>query len=153
MLSYAHGTAAYPLLAETIGADLEASVARSPDALALVSVHQDLRFSYAEFNAAVDALAGGMLGAGLERGDRVGIWSPNRAEWAIVQYATAKLGLILVNINPSCRTHELSYALAQSGARWLFAASEYRGSDFTAMVDAVRPELPDLERVVFFGQP
>jgi fatty-acyl-CoA synthase len=150
-LSYAHGTSEQPLLAETIGHNLERTARRVPEAEALISCHQAVRFTYAEFNAAVDALAGGMLRAGLEKGDRVGVWGPNRAEWALVQYATAKLGVILVNINPAYRTNELQYALAQSGCRWLFAASEFKGSDFAAMVASVRSELPALERAIYFG--
>ena len=151
MLSYANGAAERPLLGETIGHNLERTIARVPDAEALVSCQQGLRYTYAEFNAAVDAAACGMLAAGLGHGDRAGIWSPNRAEWALVQYATAKLGVILVNLNPSYRTSELAYAIKQSGCRWLFAAPDYRGSSFVEMVGDVRPGLPDLERVLFFG--
>jgi fatty-acyl-CoA synthase len=150
MLSYAHGTHDEPLLGETIGANLARTVARVPDRDALVSCHQGLRFTYAEFGDAVARLASGMLGAGLEKGDRVGVWSPNRAEWALVQYATAKLGLILVNINPAYRAHELEFALGQSGCRWLFCARELKGSDFVAMVDEVRGSLHRLERAVVF---
>ena len=153
MLSYAHGLGDEQLLGETIGANLERTIARVPDADALVSAHQDVRYTYAEFGAAVDLLAGGMLSAGLERGDRVGVWGPNRSEWALVQYATAKLGVILVNINPAYRTSELEYALGQSGCRLLFAAQEVKGSDFVAMVDQVRPNLPGLERAIFFETP
>ena len=117
MLSYAHGVGEEPLLGETIGANLERTIARVPDADALVSAHQDIRYTYAEFGEAVDLLAGGMLAAGLERGDRVGVWGPNRSKWPLVQYATAKLGVILVDINPAYRTSELEYALGQSGHR------------------------------------
>jgi fatty-acyl-CoA synthase len=150
MQSYAHGTGDEPLLGETIGQNLDRTIARSPDADALVSCHQGVRYTYAEFGAAVDRLAGGMLDAGVERGDRVGVWGPNRAEWALVQYATAKLGVILVNINPAYRTSELEYVLAQSGCRMLFAAQGVRGSDFVSMVDQVRPNLDQLARAVFF---
>jgi fatty-acyl-CoA synthase len=153
MLSYANGASEQPLLGETIGHNLERTIARVPDAEALVSCHQGARYTYAAFGDAVDALAGGLLAAGLRREDRVGIWSPNRAEWPLVQYATAKLGLILVNINPSYRASELEYVLAQSGTRWLFAAPECRGSDFVEMVESVRDSLPSLERTVFFGTP
>jgi fatty-acyl-CoA synthase len=151
MLSYAHGACDEPLLGETIGHNLDRTIARVPDTDALVSVHQDVRYTYAEFGRAVDLLAGGMLAAGLAKGDRVGVWSPNRAEWALVQYATAKLGVILVNINPAYRTSELEYALGQSGCRFLFAAPECKGSDFVAMADEVAPRLPGLERSIFFG--
>jgi fatty-acyl-CoA synthase len=150
MLSYAHGACGEPLLGETIGRNLERTVARYPDAGALVSAHQDVRYTYRELGEAVDRLASGMASAGLRRGDRVGVWGPNLAEWAVTQYATAKLGVILVNINPSYRVSELSYALGQSGCRWLVAAEECRGSDFRAMFDEVAGELPELERAVFF---
>ena len=86
-------------------------------------------------------------------GDRVGIWSPNYAEWTLVQFATAKIGVILVNINPAYRTNELAYALNQSGCRWLIAAPSFKTSDYVAMVDAVRPEVPRLERAIYFWSP
>src|SRR5262249_3952426 len=139
------------LLGETIGANLERTTAGTPDADALVSCHQNLRYTYAEFNDAVDRLATAMLGAGLEQGDRVGVWSPNRAEWALTQFATAKLGAILANINPAYRLSELEYALGKSGCRWIVAAPELKGSDFTAMVASVQPKLASLERAIFFG--
>jgi fatty-acyl-CoA synthase len=151
MLSYANGPSERPLLGETIGANLERTVARVPEAEALVSCHQSLRYTYAELNDAVDRLASGLLAAGIGAGDRIGVWSPNRAEWALTQFATAKLGAILVNVNPAYRSSELEYALGQSGCRWLVAAPECKGSDFTAMVAAVAPSLPELERSIFFG--
>ena len=138
-LSYEHGAFDKPLIGETIGHNLERTVARNPDGEALVSCHQGVRYSYAEFNEAVDRLASGMLAGGLSKGDRVGVWSTNCAEWALVQYATAKLGVILVNINPSYRVSELEYALGQSGCRWVVAIRETRGSDFVEMVEQVRP--------------
>ena len=152
-LSYEHGAFDKPLIGETIGHNLERTVARNPDGEALVSCHQDVRYSYAEFNEAVDRLASGMLAGGLSKGDRVGVWSTNCAEWALVQYATAKLGVILVNINPSYRVSELEYALGQSGCRWVMAIRETRGADFVEMVAQVRPRLSGLERAVFFGTP
>jgi len=148
--SYAHGVGAKPLLGETIGANLERTAARYPDREAIVSCHQRLRLSYAEFDAQVDQLARGLMAAGLGIGDRVGIWSPNRVEWALVQYATAKAGAILVNVNPAYRVHELRYALAQSGCKMLIAAAQTKTGDYRTMVDEVRAELPDLERSVFF---
>ncbi|MEA2347655.1 MAG: fatty-acyl-CoA synthase, partial [Thermoleophilaceae bacterium] len=141
------------MLGETIGANLERTVARVPDADALVSCHQDVRFTWAELDEAVNLLARGLMGLGLEKGDRVGVWSPNRYEWTLVQYATAKAGLILVNVNPAYRTSELEYALHQSGCRVLVAAPEFKGSDYGAMVEEVRAGLPALERVVLFGSP
>ena len=109
-LSYSHGVSDVPLLGETIGANLERTVARFGDRDAVVSCHQGVRMSYAELDAAVDRVASGLLAAGLQKGDRVGIWSPNCAEWVVVQFATAKAGVILVNINPAYRTHEVEYA-------------------------------------------
>jgi fatty-acyl-CoA synthase len=148
--SYAHGVGAKPLLGETIGANLERTAAAHPDREAIVSCHQGLRLSYAEFDAQVDQLACGLMAAGLGISDRVGIWSPNRVEWALVQYASAKAGAILVNVNPAYRVHELRYALAQSGCKMLIAAAQTRTSDYRTMVDEVSGELPELERSVFF---
>jgi fatty-acyl-CoA synthase len=151
--SYAHGAGLVPLLGETIGANLERTAARVPESEGLVSRHQGARFTWAELNAAVDRLARGLLGLGLAKGDRLGVWSPNRYEWALAQYATAKLGVILVNINPAYRTSELEYALRQSGCRVLLAAPEFKGADYVAMVEEVRHGLPALEEVVFFDSP
>jgi fatty-acyl-CoA synthase len=150
MLSYAHGVYDRPLLGETIGQNLGRTIARVPDSPALISCHQGVRYSYAEFGEAVDGLASALLAAGLNQGDRLGVWGPNRAEWTLTQYATAKIGVILVNINPAYRTSELEYALGQSGCRWLVATPALKGSDFTAMAAHVRPSLPSLERTVFF---
>lgn len=138
-----------PLLRQTIGDNLRATVAAHGDNEALVSVHQDIRWTYTEFGDRVDRLARGMLAAGLQTGDRVGIWSPNHAEWTLVQYATAAIGVILVNVNPAYRTHELTFALNQSGCRWLIAAPTFKTSDYVAMVDDVRDDLPTLERAIF----
>jgi fatty-acyl-CoA synthase len=150
VLSYAHGAYDRPLLGETIGQNLERTISRVPDSPALISCHQNLRYSYSSFGEAVDRVASALLAAGLSKGDRLGVWGPNRAEWTLTQYATAKIGVILVNINPAYRTSELQYALGQSGCRWLVAAPALKGSDFTAMVAEVRPNLPALEQVVFF---
>ncbi len=151
--SYARGPVSTALLEETIGANLDRTVERFGDREALVSCAQGLRYTYAELGAAVDRLARGLIAAGLSAGDRVGLWSPNCAEWTIAQYATAKLGVILVNVNPAYRTSELRYALAQSGCRMLIAAPAFKTSDYRAMIAEVRDELPQLERVVFFGDP
>ncbi len=148
-LSYASGVSTVPLLGETIGASFERTVARFGDREALVSCHQGLRFTYSQLNDAVDDVARGLLARGLEIGDRVGIWSPNYAEWTIVQLATAKIGAILVNINPAYRTHELNYALNQSGCRLLVAAPSFKTSDYRAMVATVQDELDVLEETVF----
>src|SRR5919199_2215528 len=144
--SYASGVAAKPLLGDTIGESLERAVERFGDREALGVRHQDVRLTYAALNDQVDALARGLLGAGLRKGDRAGIWAPNCAEWVLVQFATAKAGIILVNVNPAYRTSELEYALRQSGCRVLVAAREFKGSDYMAMVDEVAPSLDALER-------
>ena len=140
------------LLDETIGANLRRTVAAHADNDALVARHQGIRWSYAEFGERVDQLSAGLLGLGLDVGDRVGLWSPNYAEWTLLQYATATIGTILVNINPAYRTHELAYALNQSGCRVLFAAPSFKSSDYTEMVDQVEGEVPALERAVFFWE-
>ncbi|HEY3189402.1 MAG TPA: AMP-binding protein, partial [Solirubrobacteraceae bacterium] len=153
MLSYAHGASSTPLLGETIGANLERTVARVPDADALVSCHQGIRLTYGQLDEQVDRAARALLAAGLAPGDRLGIWSPNRAEWVLIQYATAKAGVILVNVNPAYRTSELEYALNQSGCRMLVAAPSFKTSDYAAMIEEVRPRCAALERVVLFDTP
>ena len=150
--SYASGTSSTPLLGDTIGDNLDRTIERFADREALVSVHQDLRYTYAQFGEAVDRTARAFIAAGIEAGDRVGIWSPNCAEWALVQYATAKAGIILVNINPAYRTSELEYVLRQSGCRMLVAATAFKTSDYVQMVDDVRDNLDGLEQVVFIGR-
>jgi fatty-acyl-CoA synthase len=150
-LSYAHGAVDTPLLGQTIGENFERTVARFPDADAVVSRHQGVSFTYAELNEGVDRLARALMAAGLEPGDRLGIWSPNCVEWLMLQFATAKAGVILVNINPAYRTSELEYALNQSGCRVLVAASSFKTSDYEAMVEEVRDNLPALERTIFLG--
>jgi fatty-acyl-CoA synthase len=149
--AYARGSETVPLLEETIGANLGRVVARCPDRDALVSCAEGVRLSWHEFGEAVDGVARGLLAAGLGTGDRLGIWSPNRHEWTLTQYAAAKLGVILVNINPAYRTSELQYALRQSGCRMLIAAESFKSSDYRAMVGEVRGELEALQRVVFLG--
>jgi fatty-acyl-CoA synthase len=145
------GVSDVPLLGETIGANLERTVATYGDRDALVEVATGRRWTYAEFDRDIDVVACGLIAGGIEKGDRVGIWAPNCAEWTILQYATAKVGAILVNINPAYRTHELAFALNQSGVRLLVSATEFKTSDYVAMVEQVRPECPALERVVFIG--
>jgi len=148
--SYVHGASTTPLLGQTIGENLDAAVKRFGDREALVSCHQGVRYTYAELGEAVDRLGRALLASGLEPGDRLGIWSPNRAEWVLVQYATAKAGIVLVNINPSYRTSELEYALRQSGCRALIAAPSFKTSDYAAMIEEVRPNCPALEQVILF---
>ena len=136
------------LINQTIGASLEETVERFPNREALVVPHQGVRYTYSEFNAEVDIVARGLIGAGIEVGERVGIWSPNNSEWVLVQYATAKIGVILVNINPAYRTSELEYALNQSGCKMLISAQSHLSSDYAAMIEEVRPKVPTLEQVV-----
>jgi fatty-acyl-CoA synthase len=147
-LSYTSATSGTPLLGDTIGGNFDAAAARFPDRLALVDVPAGLRYTYAELKDEVDALAYALLGTGIVKGDRVGIWSPNRAEWTVTQYATAKIGAILVNINPAYRTSELEFVLNQSGCRLLIAAQRLKTSDYAAMIAEVRPRCADLEQVV-----
>ncbi len=137
------------LLDETIGRNFARTVAAHPDREALVEVATGRRWTWAELDRDVDDLARGLVAAGLEKGDRLGIWAPNCAEWTLVQYATAKLGIILVNVNPAYRTHEFSYAVNQSGLKVLVAASRFKGSDYRAMVEETAPQNPTLERVVY----
>ncbi|HLM26921.1 MAG TPA: AMP-binding protein [Thermoleophilaceae bacterium] len=148
-LSYSHGVSATALLGETIGENLEHTVARDPSAEALVVRHQGVRMTYGELNDEVDRLARALMAAGLEPGDRMGIWAPNCSEWVLVQYASAKAGVILVNVNPSYRTSELEYALEQSGCKLLVSATDFKASDYRAMVGEVRGSLKEFERVVF----
>jgi len=150
-LSTAAGETSQALIEQTIGDNFEEIVGRSGDREALVEVATGRRWTYAELNRDVDALARGLIGAGIQKGDRVGIWAPNCAEWTLTQYATAKVGAILVNVNPAYRTHELAYALNHSGLRMLVSATEFKTSDYRAMVAEVRDEAPALEQVVFLG--
>ncbi len=150
--SYDSGAWDVPLLGDTIGDNLDRTVAQHGDRDALVERATGRRWTYSEFAAEVDALALGLLGAGIGKGDRVGIWAPNCAEWTFVQYATAKIGAVLVNINPAYRSHELQYVLAQAGIRMLISAPEFKTSDYAAMIGQVRGECPDLEQVVLIGR-
>src|SRR4051812_21814174 len=151
--SYSHGVSDVRLLGDTIGANLERTVERFGHCDAVVSCHQGVRLSYAEFDAAVDRVACGLMAAGIEKGDRVGMWSPNCTEWVIVQFATAKAGAILVNINPAYRTHEVEYALRQSGVSLLVSARAFKTSDYRAMVEEVHGGLPALRSVVYLDSP
>jgi fatty-acyl-CoA synthase len=148
-MSYTSGVSPVPLLGETIGANLERTVERFADREALVSCHQNLRYSYERFDEQVNLVARGLLARGMAAGDRLGIWSPNYAEWTVLQYATAKIGVILVNINPAYRVHELTYVLNQSGCRMLVAAPDFKTSDYEAMVEQARPDLGSLESTIF----
>ena len=147
--SYVSGVADEPLLGETIGDNLDRIAAAHPDVDCVVSRHQDVRLTYAAFREQVDTCARALIALGVAHGDRVGIWSPNRVEWMVLQYATAKVGAILVNINPAYRTSELTHALRQSGCATLVSATAFRTSDYVAMVGEVRGDLPDLDTVVW----
>jgi fatty-acyl-CoA synthase len=150
-LSHAVGETDVPLIEETIGDNFDATVARFPDREALVDVAQGRRWTYAALRADVDRLARALLAIGVETGDRVGIWAPNCSEWTLVQYATAKMGAILVNINPSYRSHELEYVLNQAGITTLVAAESFKASNYREMIEEVRPRVPRLQRVILIG--
>ncbi|MEU5877149.1 AMP-binding protein [Spirillospora sp. NPDC047279] len=150
--SYASGPSATPLLGDTIGANLDRTVAAYPDRDALVERATGRRWSYAQLAETVESVALGLLELGVGKGDRVGIWAPNCAEWTFVQYATAKIGAILVTINPAYRVHELEYVLDQAGIRTLVAAPAFKTSDYAAMIEEVRPNCPDLKDVLLIGE-
>ncbi|NEA23047.1 AMP-binding protein [Actinomadura bangladeshensis] len=150
-LSYASGVSSTPLLGDTIGANLDKTVAAFSERDALVDRTSGRRWTYEQFADDVEAVALGLRDLGVVKGDRVGIWSPNCAEWMLVQYATAKLGAILVNINPAYRVHELEFVLNQAGIRTLVSASAFKTSDYAAMVDEVKPKCPALRDVILIG--
>jgi fatty-acyl-CoA synthase len=162
--SYVHGASTTPLIGETIGQNFDKAVEEWSDREALVVVHQNIRWTYAELGKQVDACAAGMLAMGLAPGDRVGIWSPNNSEWLVTQFATAKAGIILVNINPAYRISELEYALNKVGVKMLIMAATFKTSDYVSMLREIAPELnnseagnlssqrlPDLKSVVLIG--
>ncbi|UVE96082.1 AMP-binding protein [Dietzia sp. B32] len=150
-LSHTRGETGVPLLTQTIPENLAATVEKFGDRDALVDVRADRRWTYTEFLADVRRLASGLHRLGIRSGDRVGIWSPNRWEWVMVQYATAEIGAVLVNINPSYRVHELEFVLKQAGIKAVIAAPQFKDSDYTGMLAQVQPNCPDLELVVLFG--
>ena len=143
MESYVRGDSATALIEDTIGTVFDRAVATWPDREALVAVEQGIRWTFAEFGRRVDDLAAGLLARGLQRGDRVGIWAPNLAEWTLTQFATAKAGLIQVNINPAYRLSELEFTLNKVGVKALIAAERFKTSDYVAMVEALAPEIAD----------
>jgi fatty-acyl-CoA synthase len=161
--SYSHGASAQPLLGETIGANLRRVAAAHPGREAVVDVPTGRRWTYAQFDADTDTVALALIAAGMQAGDRVGIWAPNCAEWVLLQYATAKAGIVLVNINPAYRGHELGYVLRQSGVRLLVTAESFKTSNYRAMVEEVTRAdevtgavgvaggLDQLERVIYLG--
>ncbi|MBB5892108.1 fatty-acyl-CoA synthase [Kutzneria kofuensis] len=151
--AYASGTSDVPLLGDTIGANLDRTVATFGEREALVDCASGRRWTYGELAADVDAVALGLQRLGVAKGDRVGIWAPNCAEWVLTQYATAKLGAILVNINPAYRVHELEFVLNQAEVATLIATPAFKTSDYEAMIDEVRPNCPALRTVLLIGRP
>ena len=151
MLSYVHGSGLTPLLGQTIGDSLNRAAAQFGDRDALISCHQRLTYTYSELVQAVNRAARAFLHLGVERGDRVGIWSPNAAEWMISQFAAAKVGAILVNVNPSYQLRELEFALTQSGMTVLIAARRFRKSDYVDMLSSLMPRIPSLRHLVYLG--
>ncbi|MEA2756753.1 MAG: fatty-acyl-CoA synthase, partial [Aliidongia sp.] len=160
--SYVHGTGAVPLLDLTIGELLDQAAALHGDRPALVVRHQGTRWNYRELNEAANRFAAGLLALGLERGDRIGIWSPNNTEWVVTQFGAAKAGLILVNINPAYRLSELEYCLNKVGCRALILATSFKSSDYLGMIRELAPELgaadtlaaarlPDLRHLIVIG--
>ncbi len=149
--SYAAGPTEPPLPDTTIGADLSRTVAAHPEREALVEVASGRRWTWRELEDDVDRVARGLMAAGIGVGDRVGVWAPNCAEWTLVQYAAARTGAVLVNVNPAYRSHELAYAINQSGLALMVAATEFKSSDYVAMMREVAPQCPDLRQVVHIG--
>ena len=146
--SYSHGTTTVPLLGDTIGDNLRRTVEKFGDREALVSCHQSYRATYREFWDQTGVIGRALMARGIKKGDRVGLWSPNRFEWAVSQYATSRIGAIMVNINPAFRTHELVHALKQSGASLLVMARGFRQTDYVAMVKEAEEELPEHLKVI-----
>ncbi|MFM4855824.1 AMP-binding protein [Aeromonas hydrophila] len=165
LLSYRAGPCDQPLLHQTIGADLQQIAERFPDRPAVVVRHQQIRWNYREYLTQIDRLALGLLALGIRPGDRVGIWSPNNIEWCLVQFATARIGAIMVCINPAYRNYELAFAINNVGCRALICASAFKGCDYLAMLGELAPELahclpgrlvssqlPSLEMVIRLGE-
>src|SRR4051794_18813471 len=148
LLSYAHGSGDVSLLGETIGANLRRTVETHPDRDALVVRHQNVRLSYRQLWDETTLVARGLLAHGVRPGDRVGIWASNRYEWVVVQYATARIGAILVNINPAYLAHEIEYVLRQAGVKALLHADGFRGNRYGPMLAAAAGTCPDLETVL-----
>ena len=151
--SHTRGATDVPLLEETIDENFRRTAERHSNREALVVRHQGIRWTYAELDHEIDRVARGLHALGLEVGDRVGLWSPNRFEWTLVQYATARLGIIMVCINPSYRTSELEFVLNQSGCRVLLAAPDFKTSDYRGMWESVAQRCPSIEHAIFFDTP
>lgn len=151
-LSYVYGTSEVSLLGQTIGANLKSTVEKYSHQEALVCVHQNYRATYQEFYNQTTAVAKALLFLGAKAGDRIGIWSSNRYEWVLLQYATARIGTILVNINPAYRTHELTYVLNQSEVRFIFSSLSFKTSNYKEMVEYAKEVCPTLEHEIFFDE-
>jgi len=151
-LAYTYGASNISLIGETIDQNLRKTVEKYPNKEALISVHQNYRVTYAEFYAQVTAVAKGLIALGVKQGDRVGIWSPNCYEWALLRYATAKIGAIMVNINPAYRTSELIYVINQSGISYIFAAPQFKSSNYKKMIDDAREFTETLRKEVYWGE-
>lgn len=149
-LSYVYGASSVPLLGQTIGGNLKKTVEKYPNQEALVCVHQNYRATYQEFYNQTTAVAKALIFLGAKAGDRIGIWSSNRYEWVLLQYATARIGTILVNINPAYRTHELTYVINQSGIRFIFSSLSFKTSNYKEMVEYAKEVCPSLENEIFF---
>ena len=151
-LSYTNGASNIPLLGETIDENLRKTVAKFPNNDALISAHQHYRVTYTEFYEQVTAVTKGLIALGVKTGDRVGIWSPNCYEWTLLQYATAKIGAIMVNINPAYRTSELIYVINQSGLSYIFSAIQFKTSHYKKMIDDAREFTDTLRKEVYWGE-
>ena len=151
-LSYTNGASNIPLLGETIDENLRKTVAKFPNNDALISSHQHYRATYTEFYEQVTAVAKGLIALGVKTGDRVGIWSPNCYEWTLLQYATAKIGAIMVNINPAYRTSELIYVINQSGLSYIFSAIQFKTSHYKKMIEDAREFTDTLRKEVYWGE-
>ena len=150
--SYAYGLGQSPLLGETIGDNLRATVEKFPNQPALICIHQQYRSTYAEFWNQVEQVAKSLLSIKIKKGDRVALWAPNRFEWVLIQYATARIGAILVNINPAYRSSELAYVLAQSGSSVVFSALHFKGADYKAMINEAGKNCPDLRETIYLDE-
>ena len=150
--SYSHGLSRHQLLGETIGENLRNNCIKFPDQEALICVEQNYRATYSVFWQQVTTAAKALLAINVQKGDRLGIWSPNRYEWVLMQYATARIGVILVNINPAYRVSELAYVLGQSGVSVLFSALSFKSSDYKAMIEESKSLCENLRDVIFFDK-
>ncbi|WP_312133471.1 AMP-binding protein [Empedobacter sp.] len=151
-LSYSSGASQYPLLGETIGENLRNTVAKYPQQEALVCVDQNYRATYTEFYSQTEQIAKSLIAIGLQKGDRVGIWAPNRAEWTLLQYATARVGMILVNLNPAYRENELEFVLNQAEISAVFAALSFKTSEYKVMLNNVKENAKSLKHIIIFEE-